>query len=121
MVKTEKFDKRLKRKKRIRKKIFGTESVPRVSVFRSSKHIYASVIDDSKDRVIVGVSSLSPEIRESLKGLKKTDRSKKVGEFLAKVCIEKGIKKIVFDRNGFDYKGRVKSLASGAREGGLEF
>ncbi len=112
---------RLKRKKRIRKKVSGTPERPRLSVFRSSKHIYAQVIDDTKGHTLAAISDLSPELKDELKGLKKTEKAFKVGKKLAEICKEKGIEKVVFDRNGFLYHGRVKALADGAREGGLKF
>lgn len=114
-------DLRLRRKKRIRKKVRGTEERPRLSVYRSLKHIYAQVINDDLGVTIVAASSLSPEIREECKGLTKTEVAKKVGALLAKKCLEKNIEKVVFDRNGFLYHGRVKALADAARENGLKF
>ncbi len=112
---------RLKRKKRIRKKIFGTPERPRLSVFRSCKHIYAQVIDDTKGHTLAALSDLSPELKGELEGKKKKEKAFIVGKKLAALCLEKGIEKVVFDRNGFIYHGRVKSLADGAREGGLKF
>jgi large subunit ribosomal protein L18 len=112
---------RLKRKVRIRKNIFGTEERPRLSVFRSAKHIYAQVVIDSTGSTIVAASTLSPEIRDSIADVEKSDAAKKVGELIGKKALEKNIKKVVFDRNGFLYHGRIKALAEGARESGLEF
>jgi large subunit ribosomal protein L18 len=112
---------RLKRKVRIRKNIFGTEERPRLSVFRSAKHIYAQVVIDATGSTIVAASTLSPEIRDSISDVEKSDAAKKVGELIGKKALEKNIKKVVFDRNGFLYHGRIKALAEGARESGLEF
>ncbi len=112
---------RQKRKTRIRKRIFGTEQRPRLSVFRSAKHIYAQIVIDSTGSTILAASSLSPEIKEELGKLKKSDAAKKVGELLGRKAAEKNIRKVVFDRNGFLYHGRIKALAEGARESGLEF
>ncbi len=109
------------RKTRIRKRIFGTEGRPRLSVFRSAKHIYAQIVVDSTGSTILAASTLSPEIRGEIGELKKCDAAKKVGELIGKKAAEKNIKQVVFDRNGFLYHGRVKALADGARESGLEF
>ncbi len=111
----------LRRKKRVRKKIRGTPERPRLCVYRSLKHIYAQIIDDVAGRTLVAASTLDKELRGKLDGLKKTEKAREVGKLIAKRAIEKGIKKVVFDRNGFLYHGRVKALADGAREGGLEF
>jgi large subunit ribosomal protein L18 len=110
---------RARRKRRIRKKVSGNGDRPRVSVFRSSKHIYVQAIDDSKGATVATVSTLS----DGLKGLEgtKTDEAKAVGAALAKVLKDKGIESIIFDRNGYLYHGRVKALAEGAREAGLKF
>lgn len=112
---------RLKRKKRVRAKIRGTEDRPRLNVFRSHKHIYAQVILDTKGETIISASTLSPELKGTIKYSGNTDAAKKVGELIAKKCIEKGIRKVVFDRNGYLYHGRVRALAEGARAGGLNF
>jgi large subunit ribosomal protein L18 len=112
---------RQKRKRRIRKRIFGTEQCPRLSVFRSAKHIYAQLVVDSTGSTILAASTLSPEIRVDIGDLKKGDAAKKVGEWIGRKAAEKNIRKVVFDRNGFLYHGRVKELAEGARESGLEF
>ncbi len=109
---------RAKRKKRIRKKVEGDAERPRLSVYRSSKHIYAQVVDDLTGKTLASASSLD-------KGLEaagtKTEKAKAVGALLAENCKGKGIEKVVFDRNGFIYHGRVKAVAEGAREGGLNF
>lgn len=112
---------RQKRKIRIRKKVFGTEGRPRLSVFRSAKHIYAQLVVDSTGSTILAASSLSPEIRAEIAQLKKSDAAKKVGELIGRKAAERNIRKVVFDRNGFLYHGRIKALAEGARESGLEF
>lgn len=112
---------RQKRKARVRTRIFGTEQRPRLSVFRSAKHIYAQLVVDSTGSTIVAASTLSPEIRAQLEGLKKSDAAKKVGELIGRKAAEKNIRKVVFDRNGFLYHGRIKALAEGARASGLEF
>jgi len=110
---------RLKRKKRIRKNIFGSPDRPRLSVFRSSKHIYAQVIDDTKGSTMVSASTLDKELKEA-KG-KKSEIAKTVGNLIGKRALDKGIKKVVLDRNGFLYHGRIKALSDGAREAGLNF
>lgn len=112
---------RLKRKVRIRKNIFGTEERPRLSIFRSAKHIYAQVVVDSTGSTLVAASTLSPELKDAIADVEKSDAAKKVGELIGRKALEKNIKKVVFDRNGFLYHGRVKALAEGARESGLEF
>ncbi len=123
--KLKKVERRLRRKKRVRKKVFGTPERPRLSVYRSLKHIYAQIIDDIRGHTLVAASSLSPEIRERWEELKKeggkTAVARAVGELLGKKAVEAGIKKVVFDRGGFKYHGRVKALAEGARAAGLEF
>lgn len=115
-----KVERRAWRKKRIRKKISGTAERPRLSVFRSASHIYAQVIDDEKHVTLFASSSLSKGLKESEK-VTKSEVAKKVGTLIAEQCLEKEIKKVVFDRNGFVYHGRIKALADGAREAGLEF
>lgn len=112
---------RKKRKKRIRKKIFGTEQRPRLSVFRSAKHIYAQLVVDTTGSTILAASTLNPEIRAEIGELKKSDAAKVVGAWIGRKAVEKNIRRVVFDRNGFLYHGRVKALAEGARESGLDF
>jgi large subunit ribosomal protein L18 len=113
---------RLRRKKRVRKKIRGTPERPRLCVFRSARNIYAQLIDDSSARTLIEVSSLSKEIREKVG---KDGGNKKgaalVGESVAERALSKGVKDVVFDRNGFLYHGRVRALAEAAREKGLAF
>jgi len=108
-----------RRKQRVRKKIKGTPERPRLNVHRSNKHIYAQIIDDATGRTIVAASTKSKE----LAGLdaKKVDAAKKVGEAIGKLAMEKGVDKVVFDRSGYIYHGRIKALAEGAREAGLKF
>ena len=112
---------RLKRRQRIRRKISGSEARPRLSVFRSARHIYAQIIDDGKGQTLVAASTLSGELKDKLSGLKKADAAKEVGKLLAAKAREKGISQVVFDRNGFIYHGRVKAVADSCRENGLEF
>ena len=112
---------RLRRKKRIKKKIRGTSEKPRLCVFRSAKHIYAQVIDDTTGRTLTSASTLSKEIRDGLKNSGNIEAAKKVGELIAKNSLDRDIKKVVFDRNGYLYHGKVKALAVLAREKGLEF
>ena len=112
---------RLKRKKRIRRKLEGTQARPRLTVFRSDKHIYAQIINDETGATLVSASTLSPEYREmeAIKG--KVNAAKRVGELVASKALEKGIAKVVFDRNGFIYHGRIQALADAARQKGLDF
>jgi large subunit ribosomal protein L18 len=112
---------RVRRKKSIRKKVQGTAERPRLSVFRSARHMYAQVIDDRTGHTLVSASTLDKELREGLSESDKKDASQKVGELVARRCLEKQIDKVVFDRNGFIYHGRVKAVAEGAREAGLNF
>jgi len=112
---------RLKRKKRIRKRISGNPERPRLSVFRSSKHIYAQLIDDFNGATLAAVSTMDPEIRQQEKVKGKIENAKRVGKAIADRAKAKGITKVVFDRNGFLYHGRVRALAAAAREAGLEF
>ena len=112
---------RERRKLSIRKTVRGSTERPRLSVFRSLNHIYAQVIDDAARKVLAAASTLSPAIRAEMDGLRKLDQAKKVGAHIARICIERGVDKVVFDRDGFRYHGRVKALADGAREGGLKF
>lgn len=114
-MKNKKLEKRIRLKKKIRTKIFGTAKCPRLSVFRSNNYIYAQIIDDLKHNTIISSSDLK------LKKGTKTERAKIIGEEVAKKAIEKGVKACVFDRNGFKYTGRIKALADGARTAGLKF
>jgi len=122
MVSMSSADSREKRKKRVRKKIRGTSENPRLSVFRSSKNIYAQIIDDTASKTLVDVSSVSKGVSDEIRK-KGGNREGAVfiGKLIAERAIKNGIKKVVFDRNGFLYHGRIKALAEAAREGGLEF
>lgn len=110
-----KLEKRLRLKKKIRTKIFGTSETPRLSVFRSNNYIYAQMIDDSKGTTVASSSDMD------IKTGTKTERSVETGTNIAKASIAKGIKSCVFDRNGFKYTGRIKALADSARKAGLKF
>ena len=116
-----KLEKRTRIKMRIRKKITGTAERPRIAVFRSNKQIYAQVVDDLNSVTILSASSREKEVAASAAGVKKVEQAKLVGLLLATKCKEKGIESVVFDRSGYKYHGRVKSLADAAREGGLKF
>lgn len=111
---------RLKRKIRIRKRLQGTTDRPRLCVFRSARHIYAQVIDDREGRTLVSASSVEKDLHTEGVGAKQ-DQAKYIGKKIAERAIADGITKVVFDRNGFIYHGRVKAVADGAREAGLEF
>lgn len=124
-----KKEKRFRTKYRIRKRLEGTNDRPRVSIFRSSKHIYAQVISDQEGRTLVSASTLEQEVLDTVKSLSEAQGSKStksinaaraVGIVLAKRSIAKNIETVVFDRNGFGYTGRVKALGDGVREGGLK-
>lgn len=110
---------RLARHARVRKKVSGTTSVPRLCVYRSLKNIYAQIIDDTTGKTLVSASSLDAELKANYGGNK--EAAKAVGEAVAKKAVEQGIKTVVFDRGGYVYHGRVAELAEGARQGGLEF
>jgi|SRR5262249_46702019 large subunit ribosomal protein L18 len=112
---------RTRRKQRVRKKVLGTDQRPRISVFKSNKHIYAQVISDDRGATLATVSTLSKELATKVESLKGVDAAKQVGLALARICKEKNISHVIFDRNGFLFHGRVKAIADGAREGGLEF
>jgi large subunit ribosomal protein L18 len=114
------LEKRTRIRKRIRNKISGTADIPRVSVFRSNRQIYVQVIDDIKRITLLSASSKEKEVT-NVTSIRKTEQAKLVGKLLAAKCKEKGIEKVVFDRGGYKYHGRVKSLAEAAREGGLKF
>jgi len=115
-----KRERRIKIKNRIRKDLSGTPENPRLSVFRSNKQISAQVIDDLTGKTLISASSLEKEIAQK-KGLKKTEQAKLVGKLIAEKARANGISSVVFDRNGYLYHGRIKSLAEAAREGGLKF
>ncbi len=115
-----KQERRSRIKMRVRKKIAGTQETPRMSVFRSNKGIYVQLIDDLAGKTLVAVSSRLKEISEK-KDVNKIEQAKLVGKLIAEKAQEKGISTVVFDRNGYLYHGRIKSLADAAREGGLKF
>ena len=112
---------RARRKKHIRKIVQGTAARPRLVVFRSLKHIYAQLVDDETGKTLLGVSSLTPGVREQTKGKKPCEVSAIVGAACAKKALDQSISKVVFDRNGFPYHGRISAVADGARKGGLQF
>lgn len=124
MSRKTKLESRTRRHYSIRKRISGTTERPRLVVFRSANHIYAQVIDDLSSKTLVAASDLVKKAERPAAGAekpKKSDRAKEVGARLAKLCLAKGISKVVFDRAGYKYHGRVSALAAGAREGGLDF
>jgi len=121
MAENNRREARLRRHARVRAKISGTTSVPRLSVFRSPNHIYAQVIDDTLGRTLAAASSLDAEVKDEIKGKTKTGKSEVVGALIAKRAKNKGIEKVAFDRGGFQYHGRVKALADAARKEGLKF
>lgn len=111
-----------RRQKRVRQKIRGTPEKPRLCVYKSLEHIYVQLVDDLSEKTLLGVSSLTPELSQGLTEKdNKNQIAKKVGLYLARVALEKGIATVIFDRNRYVYHGRVKALAEGAREGGLKF
>lgn len=112
---------RERRKRRVRKKIRGTAARPRLCVFRSARHIYVQAVDDDSGTTLATASTLSPELKDKVKGLNKRDAAKMVGERIGSRIKEKGLERVVFDRNGFLYHGRVQALSEGAREAGLKF
>ena len=128
MARKTKIETRKKRHFSLRKRMTGTAERPRLVVFRSSRHIYVQVIDDLSRKTVVAASDLLPKKADKKAAAgeiptegKKAERAKKVGTLVAKRCLEKGIKKVVFDRAGYKYHGRVSAVAAGAREAGLEF
>jgi len=112
---------RQRRHLRLRQRMTGGADRPRLAVFRSLTHIYAQIVDDGRGQTLAAASTLDVDVRDSLKGKRKSEASKIVGGLLAQRAAAKGIKRVVFDRGGYAYHGRVKALADGAREGGLEF
>jgi large subunit ribosomal protein L18 len=112
---------RLRRHQRVRQHVVGITERPRLNVFRSLKHIYGQVIDDTVGHTLVSASTLDQEVREQLDGLSKSDAAKLVGKVLAERALAQGVTQVVFDRGGYQYQGRVKALAEAAREAGLEF
>ena len=114
------IDPRLKRKERIRRKLSGTPERPRLTVYKSLKHIYAQVVDDASGRTVAFASSLSKELKGKDEGDKKAD-AKRVGKLIAEKCMAAKVDQVVFDRNGFPYHGRIAAVADAAREAGLKF
>ena len=112
---------RVRRHARVRKNLMGTTDRPRLNVFKSLSGIYAQVIDDQAGHTLLSASSVDRDLREKMKGLKKSEQAKLVGQTLAERAKDKGIQTVVFDRGGYRYIGRVKAFADGAREGGLKF
>jgi large subunit ribosomal protein L18 len=112
---------RLRRHSRVRKYVVGMSERPRLNVFRSLRHIYAQVIDDSQGRTLVSASTVDPQVEAQLQGLTKIEQARVVGKVLAERALSQGIQRVVFDRGGYKYHGRVKALADAVREGGLEF
>ncbi|MFQ5341040.1 MAG: 50S ribosomal protein L18 [Anaerolineae bacterium] len=112
---------RKRRQRRVRRKMKGTLERPRLSVFRSSNHIYAQVIDDVAGHTLASASTLDPEVQARINDMRPVDEAKVVGEVAARRAMEKGITQVVFDRAGYKYHGRVKAVADGAREAGLNF
>ena len=121
VTKPDKNQARLKRHLRVRGKVSGTAARPRLNVFRSSKHIYAQLIDDVAGKTLVSCSTLDPQIKGQLSELDKKGAGKLVGKTVAERALQAGIKKVVFDRGGYVYTGRVAEVAAGAREAGLDF
>jgi large subunit ribosomal protein L18 len=122
MIQDKKHDRWKKKKSSIRKRVFGTPERPRLTIYRSAKHIYAQIIDDTTGKTLVSTSTLSKDLREEAKSVKsEMDVCKLVGKRTAKQALEKKILSVVYDRNGYLYHGRVKAVADGAREGGLKF
>jgi len=105
----------------IRKDIVGTPERPRLCIFRSARHIYAQVIIDTENKVVASASTISKRDREACAGKKKVEQAKEIGGRVAQLCLDNGVQKVVFDRAGFRYHGRVKALADAAREKGLSF
>ncbi|MFP3880501.1 MAG: 50S ribosomal protein L18 [Dehalococcoidia bacterium] len=108
------------RHRRVRRKVKSTPSRPRLCVFRSLNHIYAQLVDDSAANTLISVSTLDPQLRDKVNGMRKSQKAEAVGTLLAQQALNKGIKEAVFDRGGYRYHGRVKALAEGARKAGLK-
>lgn len=113
-------ERRKRKHRRVRKKVFGWPNRPRLFVYKSLRHIYAQLIDDFSNRTITGVSSLTPQIREDFDRGNK-EAAQEVGRLLAEKALERGIERVVFDRGGYPYHGRVEAVAEGARDAGLDF
>ncbi|GIV97535.1 MAG: 50S ribosomal protein L18 [Herpetosiphonaceae bacterium] len=121
MAKMTSREQRLRRHYRLRSRVAGTPERPRLNVFRSNQHIYAQIIDDTIGHTLVSASTMDSELREKLTKMKGVEQAQAVGKAVAERARQAGILKVVFDRGGYKYHGRVKALADGAREGGLEF
>jgi large subunit ribosomal protein L18 len=121
MTMDSKKEARFKRKQRIRKKVSGTPERPRLSVFRSARHIYAQVVDDTTGRTLVAASSLEAVVRSLPKFESKVAQAQHIGTVVGERALAAGIQRVVFDRNGFIYHGRVKAVSDGARKAGLDF
>jgi large subunit ribosomal protein L18 len=119
IIRKDKNADRKARHERVREKVFGTKAKPRLNVYRSTKYIYAQVIDDVNGNTLVSSSSLA--LAEALKGKKKKEAAEEVGKEIAKKALEAGITEVIFDRGGYIYTGRVQAVAEGARKGGLKF
>ncbi len=121
MFKNKKYELRARRKKRIRSVISGTPERPRLTFYKSLKNLYAQLIDDTQGRTIASLSTLSKELRERLKGRKNLTAARELGEKFGDILKEKGIKKVVLDRNGYKYHGRLKAFADAVRSRGIDF
>lgn len=118
---SKKVEKRGARRERVRRKVQGSDALPRLSVYRSLHHIYAQVVSDESGRTLVAASTLSPDLREAVRKKANAAAAKAVGKAIASKCLQSGINQVIFDRNGFLYHGRIKALADAAREAGLKF
>jgi large subunit ribosomal protein L18 len=116
-----KLRKRLRRKETIRLRISGTAERPRLSVFRSTRYVYAQAVDDTQNRVLASASELDSALKEAVAGKPKKERARIIGKVIGEKLIARGVTQVVFDRNGFIYHGRVKEVADGARDAGLTF
>lgn len=119
--KRERTNSRLRRKRRIRNKVNGSGERPRLTVYRSNRHMYAQLIDDEQSRTLVSASTREADVAKALEGKDKTEQATAIGKMIAERAKEAGIEKAVFDRNGYIYHGRVAAVADGAREAGLDF
>ncbi|MFU0799775.1 MAG: 50S ribosomal protein L18 [Xylanivirga thermophila] len=121
ILKTSKNEARQKRHARVRQKLSGTAERPRFNVFKSDKHIYVQIIDDVTGRTLVSASTIDPELKGKIADKTKTEAATLVGQLAAQRALDKQISKVVFDRGGYIYHGRIKAVADGARQAGLEF
>jgi len=118
---SDKVEKRAARRARVRRKVAGSDTRPRLSIYRSLHHIYAQIISDESGRTLVSVSTLGPALADGINKKSNVAAAKAIGKAIADRCLKSGIKEVIFDRNGFLYHGRVKALADAAREAGLKF